>query len=316
LADGVVGGSSAASFDGGADDGLYAFSNQGRNEKAGGAMNRRPVFLITVLCFGFAFFYIPILSMMVYSFNASKLVTVWGGFSTKWYVSLWSNKKVVDALILSLQIAVLSSTFATILGTMAGIALARFRRFRGRVLFSGLVTAPLIMPEVITGISSLMMFILMAEWIGWPGARGFTTITLAHITFSMVFVTTIIHSRMVQADLAIEEAALDLGSRPWQVMRDITLPVISPAILSGWLLAFTISLDDVVITSFTTGPGNTTLPLLIWSKVRLGVTPDINALATITVVVVGVGVALSGWILNRAEKRHRQDLQLAYRSNG
>ena len=182
-------------------------------------MTRRPIFLITVLCFGFAFFYIPILSMMVYSFNASKLATVWGGFSIKWYVSLWSNKKIVDALILSLQIAVLSSTFATILGTMAGIALARFRRFRGRVLFSGLVTAPLIMPEVITGISSLMMFILMAEWIGWPGARGFTTVTLAHITFSMVFVTTIIHSRMVQADLAIEEAALDLGSRPWQVMR-------------------------------------------------------------------------------------------------
>ena len=279
-------------------------------------MNRRPIFLVTVLCFGFAFFYIPILSMMVYSFNASKLATVWGGLSTKWYVSLWSNKKIVDALILSLQIAILSSTFATILGTMAGIALARFRRFRGRVLFSGLVTAPLIMPEVITGISSLMMFILMAEWIGWPGARGFTTITLAHITFSMVFVTTIIHSRMVQADLAIEEAALDLGSRPWQVMRDITLPVIFPAILSGWLLAFTISLDDVVITSFTTGPGNTTLPLLIWSKVRLGVTPDINALATITVVVVGVGVALAGWVLNRAEKRRDRDMQLAYRGNG
>ena len=278
-------------------------------------MTRRPVFLITVLCFGFAFFYIPILSMMVYSFNGSKLATVWGGFSTKWYVSLWSNKKVMDALILSLQIALLSSTFATILGTMAGIALARFRRFRGRVLFSGLVTAPLIMPEVITGISSLMMFILMAEYIGWPGARGFTTITLAHITFSMVFVTTIIHSRMVQADLAIEEAALDLGSRPWQVMRDITLPVIFPAIMSGWLLAFTISLDDVVITSFTTGPGNTTLPLLIWSKVKLGVTPDINALATITVVVVGVGVALAGWLLNRAEKRHDRDMQLAYRGN-
>jgi putrescine transport system permease protein len=278
-------------------------------------MNRRPVFLITMLCFGFAFFYIPILSMMVYSFNASKLATVWGGFSTKWYVSLLSNKKVVDALILSLKIAVLSSTIATILGVMAGIALARFRRFRGRVLFSGLVTAPLIMPEVITGISSLMMFILMAQWIGWPSARGFTTVTLAHITFSMVFVTTIIHSRMVQTDQAIEEAALDLGSRPWQVLRDITLPVIFPAIMSGWLLAFTISLDDVVITSFTTGPGNTTLPLLIWSKVKLGVTPDINALATITVVVVGIGVAIAGFILNRAERRRDRDTQMAYRSN-
>ncbi|MGB8813869.1 MAG: ABC transporter permease subunit [Paracoccaceae bacterium] len=278
-------------------------------------MSRRPIFLISVMCFGFAFFYIPILSMMVYSFNASKLATVWGGFSTKWYVSLLSNKQVIKALILSLQIALLSATVATILGTMAGIALARFKRFRGRVLFSGLVTAPLIMPEVITGISSLMLFILMAEWIGWPGARGFATITLAHITFSMVFVTTIVHSRLVQADQAIEEAAMDLGSRPWQVMRDITLPVISPAILSGWLLAFTISLDDVVITSFTTGPGNTTLPLLIWSKVKLGVTPDINALASITVLVVGIGVAVAGWTMNRADKRRDRDMQMAYRAN-
>ena len=219
------------------------------------------------------------------------------------------------ALLLSLKIAVVSATAATILGTMAGITLARFRRFKGRTLFSGLVTAPLIMPEVITGISSLMMFILMAKFLGWPGARGFTTVTLAHITFSMVFVTTIIQSRMLQADRAIEEAAMDLGSKPWAVLFDVTLPVIFPAILSGWLLAFTISLDDVVITSFTTGPGNTTLPLLIWSKVKLGVTPDINALATLTVVVVGCGVALAGYILNRAEKRRDADARLAYRGN-
>lgn len=278
-------------------------------------MKRSPVFLITVLCFGFAFLYIPILSMIVYSFNASRLATVWGGFSTKWYVSLLSNKQVMDALILSLKIAVVSATFATILGTMAGIALARFRRFKGRVMFSGLVTAPLIMPEVITGISSLIFFILMAEWIGWPGQRGFTTITLAHITFSMVFVTTIVQARMVQADRAIEEAAMDLGSRPWQVLFDVTLPVISPAILSGWLLAFTISLDDVVITTFTTGPGATTLPLLIWSKVKLGVTPDINALATLMVVTVGLGVIIAGIILNRAEARRLADERMAYRSN-
>lgn len=278
-------------------------------------MRRRPVFLITVMCFGFAFFYIPILSMMVYSFNGSRLATVWGGFSAKWYVSLLSNKQVGAALLLSLKIAVTSATAATILGTMAGITLARFRRFKGRTLFSGLVTAPLIMPEVITGISSLMMFILMAKFLGWPGARGFTTVTLAHITFSMVFVTTIIQSRMLQADRAIEEAAMDLGSKPWAVLFDVTLPVIFPAILSGWLLAFTISLDDVVITSFTTGPGNTTLPLLIWSKVKLGVTPDINALATLTVVVVGCGVALAGYILNRAEKRRDADARLAYRGN-
>ena len=278
-------------------------------------MNRRPTFLITMLCFGFAFFYIPILSMMVYSFNASRLATVWGGFSTKWYVSLFSNRQVGEALWLSLRIALLSATCATILGTMAGIVLARFRRFKGRVVFSGLVTAPLIMPEVITGISSLMGFILMAQWIGWPASRGFTTVTLAHITFSMVFVTTIVQSRMLQADRAIEEAAMDLGSRPWQVMFDVTLPVISPAILSGWLLAFTISLDDVVITSFTTGPGSTTLPLLIWSKVKLGVTPDINALATLTVLIVGICVAIAGVMMNRAEKRRELDAQLAYRAN-
>jgi putrescine transport system permease protein len=278
-------------------------------------VKRRSTFLMTALCFGFAFFYVPILSMIVYSFNVSRLATVWGGFSTKWYVSLLSNDKVIDALILSLQIAVVSATFATILGTMAGITLARFTKFRGRTLFSGLVTAPLIMPEVITGISMLIFFILMADWVGWPGSRGFTTITLAHITFSMVFVTTIVNARMVQADRTIEEAAMDLGSRPWQVMFDITLPVISPAILSGWLLAFTISLDDVVISSFVTGPGNTTLPLLVWSKVKLGVTPDINALATLMVLTVGIGVIVAGIVLNRAEKNRLNEERQAFQSN-
>ena len=217
-------------------------------------MNRRPTFLLTMLGLGFAFFYVPILSMIVFSFNNSRLATVWGGFSVKWYGKLFENDQVIKAAILSIKIALLSATFATILGTMAGLALARFKSFRGRTLFSGLVTAPLIMPEVITGISSLIFFIMLAEWVGWPAQRGFATITLAHITFSMVFVTTIVHSRLTEADIAVEEAAMDLGSRPWQVMRDITLPIISPAILSGWLLAFTISLDDVVITSFTTGP--------------------------------------------------------------
>lgn len=278
-------------------------------------MNRRPIFLITVLCFGFAFFYIPILSMIVYSFNESRLATVWGGFSTKWYESLFSNRQVMAALMLSLKIALISATVATILGTMAGIAIVRFRKFKGRVLFSGLVTAPLIMPEVITGISLLIFFILTAELIGWPGQRGFTTITLAHITFSMVFVTTVVQARLSQADRAIEEAAMDLGSRPWQVLFDVTLPVIFPAIMSGWLLAFTISLDDVVITAFTTGPGATTLPLLIWSKVKLGVTPDINALATLMVVVVGLGVILAGVIMSRADKRRSADERLAYQAN-
>lgn len=274
-------------------------------------MSRRPVFLISCLCFGFAFFYIPILSLIVFSFNKSRLATVWGGFSTQWYAKLLDNDQVIKAAVLSLQIALTTATFATILGTMAGIALARFQRFRGRAGLSGLVTAPLVMPEVITGISLLMLFIYMAEWIGWPGSRGFTTITIAHITFSMTYVAVIVQSRLGSMDLALEEAAMDLGARPWRVLVDVTLPVIAPALLSGWLLAFTISLDDVVITSFTSGPGSTTLPIYIWSKVKLGVTPDINALATVIIVTVGIGVALAAYIMHRAEARRERDVQMA-----
>lgn len=279
-------------------------------------MKRSSTFLITIFCFGFAFLYVPILSMMFFSFNKSRLATVWGGFSTQWYGKLFANQQVLNATILSLEIALVSATIATILGTMAGLALARFRGFRGRAVFSGLVTAPLIMPEVITGISSLMLFIWMAEFIGWPGKRGFTTITIAHITFSMTYVATIVQSRLSSMDMSVEEAAMDLGSRPWQVLKDVTLPIIAPAILSGWLLAFTISLDDVVITAFTTGPGYTTLPLLIWSKVKLGVTPDINALATIIVLVVASGVIIASAILNRAQARRDRDTRLAFQDNG
>ncbi len=278
-------------------------------------MKQRSTFLFSMMAFGLAFLYVPIFSMVFFSFNRSRLATVWGGFSTQWYGKLFSNSQVIDAAILSLKIAVLSATFATILGTMAGLALARFRRFRGRALLSGLVTAPLIMPEVITGISSLLLFIMMAEWIGWPGQRGFTTITIAHITFSMTYVTVIVQSRLSAMDMSIEEAAMDLGSRPWQVLRDVTLPIISPAILSGWLLAFTISLDDVVITSFTTGPGYNTLPMLIWSKVKLGVTPDINALATVIVAVVAIGVAISAVVLTRADRKRERDIQMAIAAN-
>ena len=274
-------------------------------------MNRRPLFLITCLCFGFAFFYVPIISLIVFSFNKSRLATVWGGFSTQWYGKLLQNEQVLKAALLSLQIALVSATVATILGAMAGIALARFRRFRGRTVLSGLVTAPLVMPEVITGISLLLLFIFMAEWIGWPGSRGFTTVTIAHITFTMTYVTVVVQSRLSSMDVAIEEAAMDLGARPWQVLKDVTLPVISPALLSGWLLAFTISLDDVVITSFTTGPGSTTLPILIWSKVRLGVTPDINALATVMIAIVTLGVIAATLIMNRAEQRRERDIQAA-----
>jgi putrescine transport system permease protein len=279
-------------------------------------MQQKHYFLKTCLFVGFAFFYVPILSMIVFSFNKSRLATVWGGFSTEWYFKLFANKQVINAAILSLEIALVSATIATILGTMAGIALARFRRFRGRTLFSGFVTAPLIMPEVITGISMLMLFILMGQYIGWPGKRGFTTVTIAHITFSLTFVTTIVQSRLSSMDISIEEAAMDLGSKPWQVLKDVTLPIIAPAIVSGWLLAFTISLDDVVITNFTTGPGATTLPILIWSKVKLGVTPDINALASIVIVVVGICVGIAGILMNRAEKRRERDIHLATGANG
>jgi putrescine transport system permease protein len=278
-------------------------------------MGKRSVFLITWLCFGFAFFYIPILSMIVFSFNKSRLATVWGGFSTQWYGKLIKNDQIISAALLSLKIALVSATFATILGTMAGMALARFKTFRGRTMFSGLVTAPLIMPEVITGVSLLLLFVFMAQWIGWPAQRGFTTITLAHITFSLTYVATIVQSRLTSMDRSVEEAAMDLGSRPWQVLADVTLPIIAPAIISGWLLAFTISLDDVVITNFTTGPGATTLPLLVWSKVKLGVTPDINALATVIVVVVGTGVAIAGFLMHRADQRRERDIQMAIAAN-
>lgn len=277
-------------------------------------MKRRPYFLIFALIFGYAFFYVPIASMIFYSFNKSRLATVWGGFSTEWYGKLLDNQQVLDAAWLSLRIAFVSATIATILGTMAGMALARFARFRGRTLFSGLVSAPLVMPEVITGISLVLFFIALNGMIGWP-TRGFTTITLAHITFSLSYVTVVVQSRLASMDRSVEEAAMDLGSKPLRVLFDVTLPIIAPAIIAGWLLSFTLSLDDVVITAFTNGPGSTTLPLYIFSKVRLGVTPDMNALATIIVVLVGSGVAIAGWIMHRAEKKRERDVQMAIAAN-
>ncbi|MFO0993608.1 MAG: ABC transporter permease subunit [Hyphomicrobiales bacterium] len=278
-------------------------------------MGKRSNFLITCLAFGFAFFYIPIISMIFFSFNKSRLATVWGGFSTQWYGKLFNNSQVLDAALLSLEIAVMSATFATVLGTMAGMAIARFSRFRGRTLFSGLVSAPLVMPEVITGVSMLLLFVFMQQLIGWPNGRGVTTVTIAHTTFSMSYVAVVVQSRLSSMDRSLEEAAMDLGSKPFQVLFDVTLPIIAPAMISGWLLAFTLSLDDVVITSLTNGPGTTTLPIYIWGKVKLGVTPDINALATIIVVVVGVGVAIAGVLMHRAEKQRERDIQMAIAAN-
>lgn len=278
-------------------------------------MRQRSLFLLTCLLFGYAFFYIPILSMIFFSFNKSRLATVWGGFSTEWYGRLLANDQVIAAALLSLKIALISATLATLLGTMAGMALARFRRFHGRTLFSGLVSAPLIMPEVITGLSMLLLFVYMEQLIGWPNGRGVTTVTIAHTTFSLSYVAVIVRSRLVAMDQSLEEAAMDLGSKPVQVLFDITLPLIAPAMISGWLLAFTLSLDDVVITNFTNGPGTTTLPIYIWGKIKLGVTPDINALGTLIVAVVAAGVLIAGILMVRGERRRERDIQQAIAAN-
>ena len=271
---------------------------------------KRSTFLFSVLCLGMAFLYIPIILLIVYSFNYSKLVPVWGGFSFRWYGVLFQSEDVWNALLLSLKVAVMNATFATLLGTLAGIALVRFGRFRGRLLFSGMISAPLVMPEVITGLSLLLLFITLGEFIGWP-ERGITTITIAHITFSLAYVAVIIQSRLSGMDQSLEEAALDLGAKPFRVLKDITLPLLAPGMVAGWLLAFTLSLDDLVIASFVSGPGSNTLPMLIYSRVRLGLRPDINALATIIIVVVAIGVLVAGWLLLRQEKQRQRDMQMA-----
>lgn len=255
-----------------------------------------------MLCFGFAFLYIPIVLVIIYSFNDSKLVTIWGGWSVRWYVELFNNENILNAALLSFRIAAITATFATIFGTMAGLILARLRQFRGRMLFTGMIASPLVMPEVITGLSLLLLFVSLQNFIGWPSQRGMNTITIAHITFSMAYVAVIIQSRLTEINESLEEAAMDLGAKPARVIWDITLPIILPAMISGWLLAFTLSLDDLVISSFVSGPGATTLPMLIFSKVRLGVSPDINALATILILMVTVGVCIAAWIINRQKE--------------
>ena len=274
-------------------------------------MNKqRSTFLFSVLCFGMAFLYVPMLLLIIYSFNYSKLVPVWGGFSVRWYKTLFASEEVWNALTLSLQIAVVNATFATLLGTLAGLAMARFGRFRGRTLFSGMISAPLVMPEVITGLSLLLLFITMNELLGWPSNRGITTITIAHITFSLAYVAVIIQSRLTGMGQDLEEAAQDLGGKPLRVMMDITLPLLAPGMIAGWLLAFTLSLDDLVIASFVSGPGANTLPMLIYSRVRLGLRPDINALATIIILTVALGVIIAGWLLMRQQRRQKRDQQM------
>src|SRR5215210_2440613 len=253
-------------------------------------MRRMTVFNVTAVVLGLAFLYLPIAILVINSFNASRLVTVWGGWSTRWYAELLNDSAMLDAAWVSLRIAFLSATAATVLGTLAALALVRGGRFRGRVVFSGLVYAPLVMPEVITGLSLLLLFVAMNL------DRGFWTVTLAHITLTMCFVTVVVQSRLLTFDRSLEEAARDLGAPPLRTFLTITLPLIWRAVASGWMLAFALSLDDLVIASFVTGPGATTLPIRIYSEVRLGVKPEINAVCTIMIAVVAAGLVTGSMI--------------------
>ena len=271
-------------------------------------MRRLTWFNTTSLTLGFAFLYLPMVILVIYSFNSSKLVTVWAGFSTKWYGELMRNEAFLDAAWVTIKVAVLSSTFATVVGTLAAYVLVRAGRFWGRTLFSGMIYAPLVMPEVITGLSLLLLFI------GIGLDRGVMTIVLAHTTFSMCYVSVVVSSRLSTFDMSLEEAALDLGSTPFEAFRMVTLPIIAPAVISGWLLAFTLSLDDLVLASFTSGPSATTLPIKIFSAVRLGVSPEINALSTIMIAIVTVGVISASLISKRAAVRQRLEEQQAVRS--
>jgi putrescine transport system permease protein len=272
----------------------------------------------TMLVLGLVFLYVPIVSMIVFSFNNSRLVTVWDAAHSptlKWYQALLRNEQILGAAFLSIRIALVAASAAVVLGTLAGMALARFGAFRGRLLLAGMTTAPIVMPEVITGLSLLLLFVALGQLIGWPHGVGAVTITLAHITFCMAYVTVVVQSRLAGFDESLEEAAMDLGARPLRVFWRITLPLILPAIASGWLLAFTLSWDDLVITQFVAGPGSSTLPMVIFSKVRFGVTPDINALATIMVLIVATGIALSTVWMRYRERRRERDLQLAAAAN-
>lgn len=256
-------------------------------------------FVLGLVAFGYAFLYIPVMLLVIFSFNESRLVTVWSGFSLKWYGELLGNDSLLSAAWLSLRIATVNATFAVALGTLAAYSLSRFRRFRGRTGFELLLTAPLVMPDVIIGLSLLLLFVSMDQVIGWPPGRGFTTISIAHITFSLAYAAVVIRSRINQIDPMLEEAAMDLGAKPLTVFVQITLPLLAPALVSAWLLAFTLSLDDLVIASFVSGPGSTTLPMWIYSSVRLGVTPEVNALATLMLLFVVAVVLFSGRMLKK-----------------
>ena len=275
--------------------------NQGKNSK----------FTLTMLVIGFVFLYAPILSLMVYSFNESRLVTVWSGFSVKWYGELFRDQQMMDAAWVSIQVAFWTAWASVVLGTMAAMVMTRFRQFPGKTLFGGLITAPLVMPEVITGLSILLLFVSIGPVIGIGEQRGMLTIWIAHVTFCMAFVTVVISSRLGELDRSLEEAAMDLGANRLKVFFVITLPIIAPALISGWLLAFTLSLDDLVIASFVSGPSSTTLPMKVFSSVRLGVSPKINALATLMIAAVSLAAVIGWWVMHREERKRQRDAQLA-----
>ncbi len=270
-----------------------------------------PSFRSLTLLLGFLFLYVPIFSLVVYSFNESRLVTVWSGFSFKWYGELFRDRLMLDAAWMSLKIAFYTACAAVVLGTMASLIMTRFRGFRGKTLFGAMITAPLVMPEVITGVSILMMFVAIGDMLGSPVQRGFGTVWIAHVTFTVAFVTVVISSRMQEMDRSLEEAAMDLGANRIRVFFFITLPIIAPSLAAGWLLAFTLSLDDLVIASFTNGPGSTTLPQKVFSSVRLGLSPKINALASLLIIAVSLAGVIAWWFMAREEKRRRRDMQLA-----
>ncbi|MCE8002643.1 ABC transporter permease subunit [Billgrantia ethanolica] len=267
---------------------------------------RKPSFTTVMLIVGLLFLYLPMVVLVIYSFNASRLVTVWAGFSTRWYLELFRDQQILSAVWTSLRIAFFSASMAVCLGTLAAFVMVRFARFRGKTALSSMVTAPLVMPEVITGLSLLLLFVHMAQTIGWPADRGMVTIWIAHTTFCSAYVAVVVASRLRELDLSIEEAAMDLGSRPVRTFFHITLPMIAPAVAAGWLLAFTLSLDDLVIASFVSGPGATTLPMVVFSSVRLGVSPKINALATLIILAVSLATFITWYLMRRSEAKRRQ----------
>ncbi|MBV7299498.1 ABC transporter permease subunit [Enterovibrio paralichthyis] len=270
---------------------------------------KRWQFSTVMLWVGLLFLYLPMLILIIYSFNASKLVTVWGGFSPKWYGELFKDEQILEAVWTSLRIAFFSSTMAVIIGTLAAFVMTRFRRSWGRLTLSNMITAPLVMPDVIIGLSLLLLFVQMGELFGWPAERGMTTVWIAHSTFCAAYVAVVVSSRLRELDFSIEEAGMDLGATPFKVFFVITVPMIAPALVAGWLLSFSLSLDDLVIASFVSGPGSTTLPMVVFSSVRLGVSPKINALATIIIVVVSLFAFLSWYIARRAEQKSLDEIK-------